>query len=142
MGQRKFYTAKTADRYGLQKRADRCTDCPESEKCPFYMDIAADEKYKPLYVDYEKYDGYYRDKCVFSDDIDIEDTMTVLIDYENGVKLNYSLNSFCPWEGQIYCFTGTKGRLEHQVQEKVYINADGSRPKTLQVISKAMSPLV
>jgi predicted dehydrogenase len=73
-----------------------------------------------------------RDRCVFSANMDIEDTMNVLVDYRNGVKMSYSLNAFMPWEGYTIAFNGTRGRLEHKCEETVYINADGSIPGALK----------
>jgi hypothetical protein len=58
--------------------------------------------------------------------------MNVIVNYENGVKMSYSLNSFMPWEGYIVNFNGTRGRLEHKAQETVYISGDGSVPGALQ----------
>ena len=74
------------------------------------------------------YDGYFRDRCVFSELIDIEDNMNLVVNYQNGVKMSYSLNAFMPWEGYIVSLNGTKGRIEHKTIETSYINADGSVP--------------
>jgi hypothetical protein len=79
-----------------------------------------------MYLETEQHDGYYRDRCVFSPQIDIEDTMNVLVNYANGVKMSYSLNSFMPWEGYTVMFNGSRGRLEHKCQESVYVSGDGS----------------
>lgn len=128
MGQRRFYTPHTAQRYGLTNRAERCLDCSESERCHFYLDMAAHEGMKTLYLDNEEYDGYFRDRCVFSDLIDIEDTMNVLVSYSTGVKMSYSLNAFSPWEGFLVCFNGTKGRLERKEVESTYVSGDGKTP--------------
>ena len=57
-------------------------------------------------------DKYYRDKCVFSDEIDIEDTMSVCVTYKKGTFLSYNLNAFLPYEGWRMSFNGKKGRLE------------------------------
>jgi len=54
-----------------------------------------------------------------------------VVEYENGVKMTYSLNSYMPWEGYIIAFNGTKGRLEHRAVETVYISGDGSVPGAL-----------
>jgi len=126
-GQRRFYTPKTADRYGLTNRTERCHTCPETA-CRFRLDMAANEGLKALYLDNEVYDGYFRDRCVFSELIDIEDTMNVLVSYASGAKMSYSLNAFSPWEGYVVALNGTKGRLEHTTVESSYINADGSVP--------------
>jgi len=130
-GQRRFYTPKQAEEYGLHNRTERCLDCPESDKCNFFLDLKNIEPLKRLYLDNEVYDGYFRDQCVFSDKIDIEDSMNLVVEYENGVKMTYSLNSYMPWEGYIIAFNGTKGRLEHRAVETVYISGDGSVPGAL-----------
>lgn len=127
-GHRRFYTPKQAERYGLHDRAERCLECPESDRCPFYLDLAGNERLKELYLDQERYDGYHRDGCVFSAEIDIEDSMNVVVDYASGAKMSYSLNAFLPWEGYYIMFNGSKGRLEHYARETVYISGDGSIP--------------
>ena len=130
-GQHSFYTPQTADRYGLTRRGERCYGCPESPHCPFFLDISAGSL-RAMYLDNEHYDGYYRDRCVFSPMIDIEDNMNVIVNYASGAKLSYSLNSFMPWEGYIVTFNGTRGRLEHKCQETVYVSGDGSIPGALK----------
>ena len=121
-GKREFYTPAMAKRFGLKSYHQRCHTCPEKEKCGFELDLAADKNLKALYLDNEKYDGYFRDRCVFRPDIDIEDTMNVLVNYDNNVTLCYSVNAFNSWEGYTIAFNGTKGRLEHRIEEKVYIS--------------------
>ncbi|MBN1808957.1 MAG: Gfo/Idh/MocA family oxidoreductase [Planctomycetes bacterium] len=130
-GARNFYTPETAERYGLSKRSERCLDCPEKDKCNFHLDLAASEGLKKLYLENEQYDGYFRDRCVFSDLIDIEDTMHLVVKYMSGASMSYSLHSFMPWEGYVIAFNGTKGRLEHKCMETVYISGDGNTPGEL-----------
>ncbi len=127
-GARNFYTPQTADRYGLQDRSTRCHGCPASDRCPFYLDLRAYPRLDEMYLEQEKYDGYHRDQCVWGADITIEDTMQVVVNYRSGATLSYSLHAFMPWEGYIVTFNGTKGRLEHVMQERVYISGDGSVP--------------
>lgn len=126
MGGRVFYNQKQAQRYGLNNRSNRCLDCQEKSKCNFYLDMTAFDEIRELYLDNEEYDGYVRDKCVFRDDINIEDTMNVSVNYANGVYMSYSLNAFTPWEGYKVSFNGTKGRLEQLCRESSYISGDGS----------------
>jgi len=133
-GQRAFYTPGTADRYGLARRTERCHTCPEAAgRCPFALRMAGNRNQRELYLDAEVHDGYFRDRCVFSPEIDIEDNMNAIVSYRNGVKLSYSLNAFTPWEGYTVRFNGTRGRLEHKCEETVYTNADGTVPGALQV---------
>jgi hypothetical protein len=120
-----------ADRYGLKNRAERCLECPETAKCTFHIDLRTSGYLKELYLDNEQYDGYFRDRCVFSGLIDIEDSMQVIASYDTGVKMSYSLNAFMPWEGHIVNFNGTRGRLEHKAEETVYISGDGTVPGEL-----------
>lgn len=131
-GSRSFYTPETAERLGLHNRAARCHICPEATNCSFPLSLKDSPSLKSLYLDHENHDGYYRDLCVFSDEIDIEDNMTVFVEYKNRVKLNYSLTAFAPWEGYIVNFNGTNGRIEHRMEETVYINADGTIPGTMK----------
>lgn len=131
-GSRTFYTPETALRYGLTNRAERCLVCPERDKCPFYLDLRAKPGLKATYLDNEHYDGYFRDQCVFSAAIDIEDSMNLVVKYANGVQMSYSLNTFMPWEGYTVAFNGSKGRLEHKCMESVYISGDGSVPGALR----------
>ncbi len=117
VGKREFYTPAMARRLGLSGPHERCTTCPEKDKCTFYLDLAADPGFKAMYVDNEHYDGYFRDQCVFRENISIEDTMNVIVKYQGGTTLSYSLNAFNSWEGYTIAFNGTKGRIEHTLVE-------------------------
>ena len=64
-----------------ENRSERCLTCPHKAKCEFYLDMEHDEFLKSLYIDCEDVDGYYRDKCVFSEEIDIEDSVAINIKY-------------------------------------------------------------
>lgn len=139
-GHRRFYTPEQAESYGLTNRAERCAGCPEREKCKFFLDLKKSSYHTELYLNQEKYDGYFRDRCVFSSDIDIEDTMNVVVRYNTDVLMSYALNAFTPWEGYAISFNGTKGRLEHSCVESVYISGDGRVQGEL--IKKGTSVLV
>ena len=121
-GKREFYTPRMVRRFGLESHHERCHTCPEKDRCGFELDLSADSGLKALYLDNEQYDGYFRDRCVFRPDIDIEDTMNVLVEYDNHVTLCYSVNAFNAWEGYYIVFNGTKGRIEHKIEEKIYIS--------------------
>jgi predicted dehydrogenase len=125
-GKKEFYTPAMAKRLGLKSHHERCHTCPEQAQCGFFYSLANNPALKALYLDQEKYDGYHRDQCVFSPRIDIEDTMNVLVNYDNKVTLAYSLNAFNSWEGYHIVFNGTKGRLEHSIVEQIYVNAGTS----------------
>lgn len=124
-GKRDFYTPPMAKRLGLSSHHERCLTCPEKDACGFFLDIGS-SYYKQLYLDHEEHDGYHRDRCVFRPDIDIEDTMNVIVGYDDGVQMSYSLNSFNAWEGYRVVFNGTQGRIEHAAREKVYVSGDGT----------------
>lgn len=121
-GKREFYTPATARRMGLTGPHERCSTCPEKTKCGFALDLGASPSLKALYLDQESHDGYFRDRCIFREDIDIEDTMNALVTYDTGATLSYSLNAFNAWEGYTVAFNGTKGRIEHTIVESVYVN--------------------
>lgn len=137
MGARRFYGADSgmAAKLGLKGHAERCLTCRCQKRCKFYLDLKqkvclADlhSGLKALYLDCERYDGYFRDRCVFGKTMDIEDTMNLVVSYNTGAFMSYSLNAFTPWEGYRVAFNGTRGRLEHDCVESVYINGDGRVP--------------
>jgi predicted dehydrogenase len=125
MGKREFYTPETIKRFGLQSSHERCHTCPEKEKCAFELDLSKNPYFKIHYLDNEQYDHYYRDQCIFRPEINIEDTMNVLVKYSNNATMSYSLNAFNSWEGYYIIFNGTKGRLEHKMEEKLMTDTKG-----------------
>jgi predicted dehydrogenase len=94
------------------ERGERCLDCHYAARCEFYVDYRADPTLNALYFRAEGEDGYYRDRCVFSDQIDIYDTMSASVRYKSGVQLTYSLNAHVPYEGWRCTINGRDGRLE------------------------------
>jgi predicted dehydrogenase len=102
------------DHYGKNNpfRGVKCRGCTFKNKCRFYKDITTDEWLNNLYVKNEQYDGYFRDGCVWREEIDIYDKMAAQIKYANGVTVNYSLTTYSPYEGWRIAFNGFDGRLE------------------------------
>lgn len=116
LGKKRFYQAETFP-YNL-----RCSSCDMKNKCKFYLDLSESEELTALYSEAEHEDGYFRDACVFSPEINIWDTRAVTVGYENDVLLSYSLNNYAPYEGYKVAFIGTKGRIEQDVVEASYIS--------------------
>jgi predicted dehydrogenase len=93
-------------------RHTHCRPCPHKAECKFHMDITKRQDLMDIYVANEQYDGYLRDGCVFREDINIYDKMSVQVRYANEATLNYSLTTYSPYEGWRIAFNGTKGRLD------------------------------
>lgn len=108
LGSRNFYGPTRAE------RGERCSTCAFTESCEFYVDLASKPGLNEHYFQAEKHDGYFRDGCVFSEEIDIEDTMNVLVRYTNGAQMSYSLTAYAPYEGWNIVITGKNGRMELQ----------------------------
>lgn len=98
-------------------RGSNCRSCAHKTDCDFYWDITKSKNNMELYVNNEQHDGYFRDGCVFREDIDIYDKMAVQIKYKNNVQVSYSLTTYSPYEGYRIAFNGTKGRLETWIKE-------------------------
>lgn len=94
-----------------EERSERCLTCPYKGKCEYYLDIEADAELKQIYQNCEDADGYYRDRCVFSDEIDIEDSVSVNVQYSGGAVMSYSLTAHSPYEGMRLVLNGTDGRM-------------------------------
>ncbi len=99
-------------------RHTNCRGCPHKDQCKHYWDITTNQTYMGLYVANEHHDGYLRDGCVWSEEIDVYDKMTAQIRYANGVQVSYSCTTYSPYEGYRIAFNGTKGRLEAWVKER------------------------
>lgn len=104
-GTQSFYGPKR------ENRSERCIDCPYKKTCEFYFDIEENPRIKEMYRDCEDADGYFRDRCVFSEKIDIEDTVSVSVMYDGGAVMSYSLTAHSPYEGFRIVLNGEKGRL-------------------------------
>lgn len=106
-------------------RGANCRNCAYTDKCNFYWDITQDKRSMELYVANEKYDGYIRDNCLWRDEIDIYDKMSLQIKYANNIIANYSLTTYSPYEGWRIAFNGKNGRVESwtgipwRAQEKI-----------------------
>ena len=125
LGDLKFYGRENAEERGVTKFYSRVHGQANAEGDPFALKMEGNAYLEKLYLNAEKDDGYIRDQSVFGDNISIEDTMNVLVQYKSGAQMSYSLNAYSPWEGFRVCMTGTKGRIEMEVIEAVYINAGG-----------------
>ena len=99
-------------------RGENCRKCPHKSSCQFYWDMTKDARLMKLYAECEDVDGYYRDGCVYREDVDTYDAMSALVKYSNGASMNYSLNAAMPFEGYRIAFNGTKGRLEVRDYER------------------------
>lgn len=119
MGSRQYYVPSRRPDHG-----ERCSTCAITKSCEFYLDLSADEKLKKLYQDHEGLDGYYRDGCVFSERIDIEDTMSALIRYPRNVQVTYALTAATSFEGWQVAFNGSLGRLEAFEPESFIVEED------------------
>jgi predicted dehydrogenase len=104
----------TLEHYGKNNpfRGTKCRGCEHKSNCKFFWDITKDQNLVNLYVNNEQHDGYIRDGCVWSNEIDIYDKMSAQILYANGVIANYSLTTYSPYEGWQIAFNGMNGRIE------------------------------
>ncbi|MBR5752162.1 MAG: Gfo/Idh/MocA family oxidoreductase [Clostridia bacterium] len=102
--------------YGDDRRphGERCLNCQYKRDCEFYQDIDTEDggRLRMLYKDCESADGYIRDRCLFSNVIDIEDSVSVNIKYAGGAVVSYSLTAHSPYECMKIVLNGEKGRLE------------------------------
>jgi predicted dehydrogenase len=125
LGELRFYGPTRAE------RGTRCSTCAHTRTCEFYVDLARDPNLKRFYFDAEHEDGYFRDGCVFSDEIDIYDTMSVSARYKSGALLSYSLIAHSPWEGWRAAINGTEGRMEMLLIESGHGADARSHPITI-----------
>ncbi|WP_024554233.1 Gfo/Idh/MocA family protein [Franconibacter helveticus 513] len=126
-GDLRFYGRENAEKRGVKDFYPRAHGYAAAKDDPFALHMADNPQLKGLYLDAEHEDNYYRDQSVFSDGITIEDTMSVLMKYQNQTQLTYSLNAYLPLEGLNVVFNGSRGRLEMKLVENSYVNGGGLR---------------
>ncbi len=127
MGDTLFYGKENAEGRGEHYNYERYTGIPEAQDDPFGLYLDEKEVYKGLYLNAEEETGYIRDRNVFGEPVTAEDTMNVMVRYQNGVLLSYSLIAYSPWEGLQVAVTGTKGRIEMDISENInHLQGDGA----------------
>lgn len=141
-GTRRFYGPTRSE------RGERCLTCCYKDSCKYYINLDVEgSTCKILYLDCESADGYFRDRCVFSEEIDIEDSMSVNVRYAKGALLNYSLIAHSPYEGYKISISGTDGRIEmaeyysgpeSECEDNYYYHYDRSGKQTKYSVSKNM----
>lgn len=98
-----------------------CGTCEDQMHCRYYRrwntrsessDVADDHIAGMKQQGKEQYTGYRPDQCIFDAEIDIEDTYTATVKYDQGALLSYSINFSCPYEGYRLAINGTEGRIE------------------------------
>jgi predicted dehydrogenase len=127
MGALSFYGRENAAARGEHYSYTRYTGEPAAQKDPFALFLTSQAAFKNLYLEAEAESGYIRDQNVFGEPITIEDTMAVVARYSNGAVLSYSLVAYAPWEGLRVAITGSKGRIELDIEEHVaHLLPDGA----------------
>ncbi len=89
-------------------------------QCPYFQKHYASKGQspeEPMLLGWDKlkmpYDFQYpKDRYIYDEEIDVEDTYSAVIRYQNGVSMTYSCNFSTPWEGYVLAINGTEGRLE------------------------------
>ncbi len=99
-------------------RSIKCRTCPHSNDCKFYFDITKNDFFMNLYVNCEDVDGYFRDACLYRQDLDTWDTNSALVRYKNDAFLSYTLDATTPIEGKAIVINGSKGRIEARIFQR------------------------
>jgi predicted dehydrogenase len=126
LGNLSFYGKANAEKRGDFRPYVRATGNPAAESDPFALNLKDGGSLEQLYLNAEEEDGYLRDQNVFGEGISIEDTMNLVVRYDNGAQLSYSLTAYSPWEGYRISFNGTRGRIELEELENSYVSAGNS----------------
>ncbi len=134
-----FYGRANAEDRGITKFYSRVHGSENAKGDPFALVMEGNEGLEGVYLNAEKDDGYIRDQSVFGDNISIEDTMNVIVRYESGAMMTYNLIAYSPYEGYRATITGTKGRIEYETRETVYVNGGGDKANEGAAISRKIT---
>ncbi|MFW6270506.1 MAG: Gfo/Idh/MocA family protein [Bacillota bacterium] len=95
----RVYCSAGLDVFGGNEPNDkRCRDCEKQNTCPYYIEVQPAPK---------KQD----DLCVYAKECDVHDNSQVLIDYEDGTRINYMECHFTPEYNREFTFVGNKGKI-------------------------------
>jgi predicted dehydrogenase len=120
----RFYGAENATARGMAPHSERGTH--DGVHNPWELDLRADPRLNALYLENESFDGYHRDQDVFGPGVTTEDNLAVIVDYDRGATLSYSLNAHAPWEGYRIYVNGDQGRAELEVVERAAVLVDAA----------------
>ena len=127
--------------YGTNKEApaERCIECPEKATCKHNCGMDSDtpnaEFLRKLYLECESEDGYLRDRCVYSDRVDIEDSVSLNVMYSGGAIMSYTLTAHSPYEGVRLVLNGTKGRIEMSTKDLSQMGYDIQSERSLKIFN-------
>lgn len=112
LGDLRFYGRANAEERGVETFYQRAHGSEAAKQDPFALHLERNGRLKAMYLEAEHEDGYQRDQSAFGDGISIEDTLGVMVQYENRAILTYSLTAYMPKSTFHVAFNGSKGRLE------------------------------
>ncbi|MBO5725001.1 MAG: Gfo/Idh/MocA family oxidoreductase [Lentisphaeria bacterium] len=103
--------------YGSRNSAfhgEHCHSC--TQDCPYRVRYDKDVHCNAhqVYFKFREDNSYTPDMCIFRDEIDIEDFLSVGIRYANDVYCSYMLTAQANYEGEEIVIDGEKGRLEYR----------------------------
>ncbi len=90
-GSLRFYGKENAEKRGVTQFYPRAHGYAAAKEDPFALHMADNPQLKAIYLDAEHEDNYWRDQSVFSDGITIEDTLSVLVKYQNQCQLSSAI---------------------------------------------------
>ena len=101
----RVYASGGLDVFGRLEPPDkRCCDCDLLDSCPYAIKTGA------IATDYGA--ALRRpDNCVYSKEVDISDNAVVIIDYENGVRMQFLECHFTPEYTREFTFIGDRGKM-------------------------------
>ena len=76
-----------------------------------------------------------RDRCVYSDCVDIEDSVSLNVRYSGGAIMSYTLTAHSPYEGVRLVLNGTKGRIEMRTKDLSQMGFDVKSERELKIFN-------
>ena len=124
--------------YGDVKEAPgkRCLDCPAAKECKYRLDLKRYPIYEKLYLECEDVDNYLRDRCLYDKEVNIEDTISVNVQYLGGTVMSYSLTAHSPYEGMRLMINGSEGRMEIMEDKNHNANYETKDALSLRIFNR------
>lgn len=117
------------DYYGGDKADNlHCPDCPDKDGCVEFQHAAGSASDNKM------------DLCVFRKEVDVEDTSTIMMELDGGIKATYMQCHYTPDYWRNYVFIGTEGRLENlDDHSKVVLKTRGRSKRRFNLADRELA---
>lgn len=123
-----------------KRPATHCSVCPEADTCPYRFGRQDDGLVMQTKEGKANLSKYDIDLCVYNDDKDIVDNQVVILEYENNIRAQFSLQCFYPYTSErMITINGSEAYLHGKFQtNSIEVVKSNTKEKTIIDLTDAI----